>query len=114
MRNWVNYDKLIANRDLMSLNTDWVQGLVYVDDLERVIKNYNLDKLETIYFETERSIVKSINKIIYTSDGEVKNETIFAQSDLENAIDGIDPLNIFGRVLINNKLMELANNEHNN
>lgn len=115
MINWVNFDKIIANRDFISLDTDWVQGPVFVDDLWDVIKDYNLDKLETIYYESERNILTSITKVTYYPDGEIKTEEIFSHNDLKRAaIDGIDPLNAFGRVLVNKKLMELSNNEHNN
>lgn len=113
MVNWVNLDKIMANRDFIWLDNDEIQGLVQIEDLPRVIEECNLDKLVTIVFEAQRNIMDKIERKTYFKDGRIEKEIIYTNNDLNKAIDHIDPLNIFGRIIINHKMMELYNNEHN-
>ena len=114
MVNWVNFDKIIENRDHIWLDNDEVQGMILIKDLPNVIEQCNLDKLVTIAFENQRNIMSKITRKTYFKDGHIEKETVYANNDLSKFPDNIDPLNIFGRIIINNKIMELANNEYNN
>lgn len=114
MRKWVNFDKIIANRDFVMLDNDEIQGLVQVEDLPKIIEECDLHKLEIIVHDTERNIIKNIKRITYYDTGEITREVIFQNFNTDTAIDNIDPLNIFGRIIVNRAIMETMTDESNN
>lgn len=114
MREWVNFDKIIAHRDFVMLDNDEIQGMVLVNDLPKVIEECDLHKLELLYYECERNIISRVYKTVYYDDGRVEKSVLFGNTNPDKNIDGIDPLNIFGRIIVNNAIMENLVNEPNN
>lgn len=112
MTNWLNLNKIMANRDFIILHNDEIQGEILIEDLPKIIKQCNLDKLQILSYETERNLINKIFMTTFYSDGTKEVKTLF-QHKSENLIDDIDPLNTYGRIIINNKIREKIN-EHNN
>lgn len=112
MTKWPNLDKIMANRDFIILHNEEIQGQVLIKDLPKVIEQYNLDKLQILSYEVERNLITRIYMTTFYNNGTKEVKTLFQHKN-EQLIDDIDPLNTYGRIIVNNKIREKIN-EHNN
>lgn len=113
MLKWPNFEKFIKNKDSVILHNPEIQGLVLIEDLPKIIKDYNLDRLITITYEKDREFLKGIYEITFYNTGEIEKKVLFMNNNLDNMIDHIDPLNLFGRYIINEYLLKEVMNERN-